>query len=136
MTPQGNSYQESADFAWTEKAFGMIERGELHGDVISSRGIMRSRVWGPCPRCKHPLDDRQTLTAVTNLPSGGWRGVDFYPRTRSGAETAEPVFYDVDVSCGCGDSHAGAPTGTTGCGVSFRVELPVQSSESAASNAP
>lgn len=78
----------------------------------------------------HPLDDRQTLTAVANLPGGGWRGVDVDSRTQSGREAAEPMFYDVDVSCGCGDSHHGAPMGTTGCGVSFRVELPVQTGES------
>jgi hypothetical protein len=119
-TPPGEPYRESTEFAWTERAFGMLERGEMRGEVTSSRGIIHSRVWGPCPRCQHALDDQQTLTAVTNLPGGEWRGWGTGRPTRG---QAEPRYYDVDVSCGCGDSHSGAPEGKTGCGVSFRVEL-------------
>jgi hypothetical protein len=124
IAPQGAAYQESTDFAWTEQAFGMLERGELRGEVVSDRGIIRARVWGPCPRCGHGLDDRQVLTAVANLPSDSWRYAPW--RTRSGTESAVPTFREVDVSCRCGSSHPGAPEETTGCGVSFRVELPVR----------
>jgi hypothetical protein len=119
-------YEESLDYQWTEKAFGMLESGSLHGEVVSRDGVVRSRVWGSCPRCEecgHELDDRQTLTAVTNLMGRDWlttRGQD----QGSGVE-ASPVFVPVDVSCGCGKSHAGGPAGSTGCGVSFRVELPL-----------
>ena len=125
-TPPDDPYHESTDFAWTEKAFGMLERGELHGEVTSSRGIVRSRVWGSCPRCQHALDDQQTLTAVTNLPGGEWRGRGVVVSDQPAGGQAGPRYYDVDVSCGCGDSHSGAPEGKTGCGVSFRVELPEQ----------
>ena len=72
-------YQESVDYLWTEKAFGMLESGALHGEVVSRDGVIRSRVWGPCPRCQecgHEIDDRQTLTAVTNLMGGEWRSVN------------------------------------------------------------
>lgn len=119
-------YRESMEFAWTEKAFGMLQHGELHGNVIATHGIVQSRVWGPCPRCQHQLDDRQVLTAVTNLPGGQWRGRGGTATTQSDTDTVEPKFYDIDVSCGCGDSHPEAPAGMTGCGVSFRVELPIQ----------
>jgi hypothetical protein len=129
-TPPDEPYHESTDYSWTEKAFGMLECNELQGEVVvSPDGVVRSRVWGPCPRCQHVLDDRQTHTAVTNLMGGEWRGP-------GGAGPGQLVegdtgmrFFPVDVSCGCGDSHSGAPAGTTGCGVSFRVELPVQSAE-------
>ncbi len=102
----------------------MLERGELRGEVISSSGIIRSRVWGPCPRCGHVIDDRQTLTAVANLPGTGWR----HARAPAPAQSLpdEPDFLDVDVSCGCGAPHPGAPATTGGCGVSFRVELPLR----------
>jgi len=122
-TPSDEPYHESTDFTWTEKAFGMLKRGELQGEVTSSRGIVRSRVWGPCPRCQHHLDDQQTLTAVTNLPGGQWRGRSADVSDQAADGQAEPTYCDVDVSCGCGDSHSGAPEGKTGCGVSFRVEL-------------
>jgi hypothetical protein len=122
-TPSDKPYHESTDFTWTEKAFGMLERGELRGEVTSSRGIVHSRVWGPCPRCQHALDDQQTLTAVTNLPGGQWRGRGADVSDQAAGGQAEPKYCDVDVSCGCGDSHSGAPAGKTGCGVSFRVEL-------------
>lgn len=123
-------YEESFDYQWTEKAFAMLESGTLHGEVISREGVVRSKVWGSCPRCQecgHELDDRQTLTAVTNLMGRDWlttrgQGKD------SGAE-ASPVFVAVDVSCGCGKTHPGGPAGSTGCGVSFRVELPMQQAD-------
>jgi hypothetical protein len=123
-------YEESFDYQWTEKAFGMLESGALHGEVVSRDGVVRSRVWGSCPRCQecgHELDDRQTLTAVTNLMGRDWlttRG----PGSDSGGE-ASPVFVPVDVSCGCGKNHGGGPAGSTGCGVSFRVELPMQQAD-------
>ena len=121
-------YEESFDYAWTEKAFGMLGTGSLHGEVVSRDGVVRSRVWGPCPRCHecgHELDDRQTLTAVTNLMGRDWRLGTRGHGQNMGSE-AGPVFVPVDVSCGCGRAHRGGPGGATGCGVSFRVELPVQ----------
>jgi hypothetical protein len=79
---------------------------------------------GPCPQCGHDLDDHQTHSAVTSFYADGWRG-----RTRETGGTAvgdELLYFEVDVSCGCGNTHSGAPGGRTGCGVSFRVELPLQ----------
>jgi hypothetical protein len=125
-TPPDEPYRESTDYSWTEKAFSMLERGDLQGEAASRDEVVSSRVQGPCPRCWHALDDRQTHTALTGLMGG-------QSRRAGGADPGEPgdseaglVFFPVDVSCGCGDSHPGAPAGTTGCGVSFRVELPLQ----------
>ena len=118
-------YEESVEYAWTEKAFSMLESGALQGEVVSRDGVVRSRVWGPCPRCQecgHQIDDQQTLTAVTNLMGPAWRGAT---RSPGGSEDTGQEFVPVDVSCGCGRTHPGGPTGSTGCGVSFRVELPV-----------
>ena len=119
-------YRELVDYSWTDKAFEMIERDNLHGEVVSHDGVVTSRVWGPCPRCGHQLDDKQTHTAITNLMSGQWRTRAGVGTAQTGGEDADSAFFPVDVSCGCGDSHLGAPPGTTGCGVSFRVELPMQ----------
>jgi len=123
-TPPDEPYRESSAFEWTEVAFEMLERGELLGEVIANGGVVRSRVQGPCPRCRHALDDQQVHTAVTGYFADGLRGLG------SGAPGAavgdEARYYQVDVSCGCGDDHSGAPEGKAGCGVSFRVELPLQ----------
>lgn len=116
-------YQELVGYEWTEKAYHMVERGELHGEAFSHERIVRSRVWGPCPRCGHDLDDRQTHTAVISIMGTETRG--WPPRGRPGYEEPSSPF-EVDVSCGCGDPHYGAPEGKTGCGVSFRVALPLQ----------
>lgn len=119
----GRPYQELMGYEWTEKAYHMLERRELRGEAVSRDKIVRSRVRGPCPRCGHSLDDQQTHTAVISImgtETRGWPG-----RGRGGGdETGSP--FEVDVSCGCGDKHSGAPEGTTGCGVSFRVALPLQ----------
>jgi hypothetical protein len=124
-TPQDGKYEESSDFSWTEKASDMLQIGTLQGEVVSRQNIVTSRLWGNCPRCGHPLDDKQTLTAVTNLMSKTPR----LRRTRhseSLGEDADVPYFDVDVSCGCGETHDGTPAGRAGCGVSFRVELPLQ----------
>jgi hypothetical protein len=55
------------DFSWTEKASEMLGHGNMHGEVISRGGIIRSRFWGPCPRCKHDVDDRQIRNAAVGL---------------------------------------------------------------------
>lgn len=120
------SYRLTNDIQWTDKAFESLqEGGDMHGEVISRGGVVASRVWGPCPRCRHVLDDRQTLSGLPGLTGvGGPRGDEV-----SRGETAQAWkgrYAQVDVSCGCGDTHDGAPEGRTGCGVSFRVELPVQ----------
>jgi hypothetical protein len=132
---QALDYEESTAPRWTNDAFEMLQKGELLGEVISSDGVIRSRVWGSCPRCKHFLDDRQTHTAVTNVFGGALRGADTgVPDTRvpdtgvpdAGTEDDEFSYYQVDVSCGCQDVHAGGPGDRTGCGASFRVELEIQ----------
>jgi hypothetical protein len=119
-------YRELADYSWTEKAFGMLERGDLHGQIISRDKVISSRVWGPCPRCGHVLDDRQTHTAITNLMYREWRITGETSGGQPDSGGASEQYVPIDVSCGCADSHRGAPPGTTGCGVSFRVELPLQ----------
>jgi hypothetical protein len=124
-TPPDEPYQESVDYSWTVKAFDMLECDDLHGEVVSYDEIIRSRVWGPCPRCGHTLDDHQTHTAVTNLIERRGRGGG--ATGEHAREVTGPAFFDVDVSCDCGNSHPGAPPGRTGCGVSFRVELPLRS---------
>jgi len=118
--PAEEPFQELLGYEWTEKAYHMLMRGELNGEVISREKIIRSRVWGPCPRCGHDLDDRQTHTAVIGIMGAETRG----GTTRGGVDDEEAPF-EVDVSCGCDGPHSGAPEGKTGCGVSFRVALPL-----------
>ena len=50
--PSGQPYHESAEFQWTETAFGMLGTGELHGQISSVNGIISTRIWGLCPRCR------------------------------------------------------------------------------------
>jgi hypothetical protein len=116
-------YSESEDFAWTVKAYNMMVSGELHAQVISRDDVVTSRVWGPCPRCGDTLDDRQTHTAVTDLIGTLRRN-----HTLASGE-AEERYFPVDVSCRCGRVHDGTPQEVTGCGISFRVELPVSISD-------
>jgi hypothetical protein len=119
--PKDDTYRVSSEFLWTKMAYEKLLKGrDLHGEVISRDGVMASHVWGQCPRCRHPLDDRQPLTVLTSLM--GVRGTD----SPQSAEDADVPFAQVDVSCGCGVTHRGAPADTTGCGTSFRVELPIQ----------
>ena len=105
---------------WPSNKAAICTGRSFPGAAWSRRGVS-----GPCPRCRHFLDDRQTLSGLPGLIGvGGPRG-DEVSRGEAAAHWTGR-YAQVDVSCGCGDTHDGAPEGRTGCGVSFRVELPVQ----------
>ncbi|MBB5874128.1 hypothetical protein F4553_007562 [Allocatelliglobosispora scoriae] len=112
-------YDESAAYRWTERAYELLSSGDLQGRAFAADGVLSSHVWGPCPRCGHQLDDRQVHTAlVDELRWPGRR-----PATKG---TPPPIQLPVDIACGCTHTHPHAPGDTTGCGVSFRVELTVR----------
>jgi hypothetical protein len=122
--PSAKAYRLRNDLRWTEIAYDMLVKDDpdLRGEIVSHEDVIRSRVWGPCPYCGHDLDDRQTHTAVANLMGTERRGIAPDETERD----VEPRFFAVDISCSCMVPHPGAPAGTAGCGVSFRVELPLQ----------
>ena len=109
-------YEETARLEWTLKARDLVADGRIKGRYRITSGIASVHVWGMCPRCEdHLLDVRRTLTAV--IP-----GDRSSPATPSAQSTAP-----VDVDCGCSHEHDGGPPGSRGCGVSFRIELPLES---------
>ncbi|MEV4167463.1 hypothetical protein [Nonomuraea dietziae] len=109
-------YLKTSAYEWTARAFEMLEAGTLTAAVFATDGIVSTRVEGPCPRCTHHLGDRQTASAVSSL----------LPDERGlGDATATGNVVQIDVTCACGEPHAGAPEATQSCGVSFRIELEV-----------
>ncbi len=107
-------YERTTAFVWTQRAFDLLEAGTLRAEIRQPRpGVRTSHVWGPCPRCGHDIDDWQPLSAVTGVVR----------RTGSEIGSAPAAAEVIDIGCGCGTTHADAPGGVTGCGVSFRVEL-------------
>lgn len=123
-TASEERYEKTTAFVWTERAFELLEVGNLQAEIQERRPGMRwSHVWGECPRCRHRIDDWQPLSAVTGLVGG--RRPDSAARD---TVDVEPV----DIGCGCGTTHPGAPGDITGCGVSFRIELePIPDSDAA-----
>jgi hypothetical protein len=113
--PADLPYRQTTAFEWTRQAFDMLSTNTLTATARRTAGITSVVVAGPCPRCAHRLVDRQVGVAVTGVAGGTTRGV--LP------EVAAPETIAVDVTCGCGTHHNGAPESTTGCGVSFRIEL-------------
>ena len=103
-------YQVSTAYRWTERAFRLIESGGMRAGVVVGEGVVTATVGGPCPRCGHQFVDRQVGQAVAPV-RGGHAG-----------EPLPPTVV-IDVSCGCGEPHEGAPEQVTGCGVAFRVQL-------------
>jgi hypothetical protein len=69
--------------------------------------------------CGHDIDTRETLSAAVT----GYRGQKLAFRMRPARAATVPIKeVAVDVGCGCGRTHRGAPNDKiTGCGVSFRV---------------
>ncbi|MDO0910682.1 hypothetical protein QQM39_07415 [Streptomyces sp. DT2A-34] len=112
----GERWEPTSEFGWTSKAYDLLEQDLLRAEVALVDGVVTTRVWGCCPRCAGRIDDRQVPTVVGDFTS---------PRGMADADAAEvlPPVVVVDVTCGCGAAHVDSPEGTTGCGVSFRVEL-------------
>jgi hypothetical protein len=73
----------------------MLKSDALHGEVVSREQVVRSRVWGPCPRGKHSSDDRQTHTAVANPVGDTRRSRDEKPAFSDGEGVR---YFHVDVS--------------------------------------
>ncbi|WP_326555142.1 hypothetical protein [Micromonospora sp. NBC_01813] len=109
-------YAQTAAYEWTERAYRLLLGGQLQARPFDADGVLSSHVWGDCPRCGHQLDHRQVHTAVAAGP-GRQTGGRIIPPTLPTLE--------IDVPCGCRHTHSGAPDGTLGCGVSFRVEIVV-----------
>lgn len=103
-------YREAEDFEWTEKAYDLIEAGSLKATVTQREHRYYALIEGECPRCGHQL--KFTIPISGLVRAGGVRG------------SGEPVGHvNVDVVCGCGANHPGAPIMNGGCGVAFRVEF-------------
>lgn len=109
-------YLRTSAFEWTARAFELQEEGQLHVEVRMLADVMSTSVWGQCPRCSHPLGDRQVHTALVNEMPGSRGG-------RQPTPADQPAVVVVDVTCGCDTPHDGAPDDVVGCGASFRLEL-------------
>lgn len=112
-------YLETCGFEWTERAFTLLTEDRLTATARLTDGVLSVVVAGPCPRCAHHLVDRQVATAVAGVGSGAVR---HFGIPRPAPDTGPPTV-QMDVTCGCGNAHPGAPDTVTGCGVSFRIEL-------------
>jgi hypothetical protein len=113
------AYENIADEASARAAFGLFQARQLQVQAFDAEGVVSAQVWGTCPRCGHELDIQMTLSApVAGLRDGRglWAGW-----TRRDIPAAPGIPDTVEVGCGCGHTHPGAPEQVTGCGVSFRL---------------
>jgi hypothetical protein len=106
-------YERTCDDAWAQRALGFYQSRQLQMQAFNTDGVISAQVWGACPRCGHSLDIQMTLTAPVVSWRGGWSSV--------GRKGDAGIPADIEVGCGCGLAHGGAPENVTGCGVSFRL---------------
>ncbi len=112
------AYENTAEEAWARRALDLYQRRELQVEAFDTEGVVSAQVWGTCPRCGHELNVQQTLS-VPLIDSAG-RGV-WSALTRREAPATPGIPDAVEVGCGCGHPHPGAPEQVAGCGVSFRL---------------
>jgi hypothetical protein len=113
------AYQNTADKTSASKAFDLYERHELQVQTFDTDGVVSAQVWGPCPRCGHELNIQMTLNAPIAGLRSGWGAWAALTRRDVPVPSGKPA--EVEVGCGCGYTHPGAPEQVTGCGVSFRL---------------
>ena len=111
--PAEVGYQSIATDDWEQQVLDYYRSRQLQLQAFSTDGVVSVQIWGTCPRCQHSLDVQQTLTAPVVTYRGGWKGI-----TRTGPAD---IPASVDVGCGCGLVHDGAPKDITGCGLSFHL---------------
>lgn len=113
------AYENTAAEVWARHALDLYQHRELRVQAFDTEGVVSAQVWGTCPRCRHALNVQQTLsTPIVGLRSG--RGL-WTALTRREIPAAAGIPETVEVGCGCGQTHPGAPEQVTGCGVSFRL---------------
>jgi hypothetical protein len=113
------AYENTADEAWARQALDLYQRRQLQVQTFDAEGVISAQVWGFCPRCGHELNIQMILsTPIAGLREG--RG-PWTTLTRRDDPAAPGVPDAVEVGCGCGHTHPGAPGQGTGCGVSFRL---------------
>lgn len=112
-------YENTADEGWVRQAFDLYQRRQLQVQAFDTEGVVSAQIWGTCPRCGHELDIQTTL----NIPIAGLRESRGLWTTLTGRDipVAPGIPDAVEVGCGCGHAHPGAPEQVTGCGVSFRL---------------
>ncbi len=113
------AYENTADEVWARQALDSYWRGQLQVQAFNTEGVVSAQVWGTCPRCGHDLNVQMTLNtpiAVLREGRGLWAAL-----ARRDAPEARDTPDAVEVGCGWGHTHPGAPQQVTGCGVSFRL---------------
>lgn len=110
--------EDPLSYEWTDRAFAEVAAGRLQVRLVRAAGVRTALVDGPCPRCGHPVHWSMALDAVA-----GADGV------LGAGQTLARRSVPLDVTCGCGLTHPGAPAGVKGCGIVFRVELAVHRDE-------
>ena len=119
MPDAGMAYENTADEASARQAIDFYQRGQLQVQAFDTEGVVSAHVWGTCPRCGHGLNVQTTLSTPVVSARGGsglWATL-----TWRQAPPPAGIPDTVEVGCGCGYIHPGAPTQVTGCGVSFRL---------------
>ncbi|MEJ2885209.1 hypothetical protein [Actinomycetospora aeridis] len=102
-------------FAWTDKAFDLLQSGELRGEVHRRAGLETAVVAGSCPRCTHQFRFETSRDAVVTGGGGTLATRDVV--------TDDGEFVPIDVSCRCEGTHDGRLETEHGCGILFRIEV-------------
>jgi hypothetical protein len=113
-------YQTDAPnaYKWTEKAYDLLQGGELTASIKSAGEISTATVSGECPYCQDNVNFSEVLDAVAGESLGtlGWQ--------RKQAAQPDDGYVSLTVSCSCTELHAGRPADINhGCGINFRIEV-------------
>ncbi|KAB1159032.1 hypothetical protein F6X68_09910 [Micromonospora sp. AMSO12t] len=102
------SYARTSGTALDFKAADMMRDDLLHARArLAPNDVVVTHVWGPCPRCKDPIDVLQAFHPNGDEPA---------------PDGAAP--YPVDVACDCAAPWHGGASDMGGCGATFRLEVP------------
>lgn len=125
--PDQVPYENTADTRWAHRARELLQTHQLRvARFDDTAGVVSAHVWGTCPRCGHNINVQPTLTVPVPEARGLWATLT--GQAIPSRQSIPSIPDSVEVGCGCGYPHPGAPQSVLGCGVSFRLPTPAKPS--------
>jgi len=108
-------YELRSDDGWTADIVAAVQSGDATVEASRVAGTVEVTLTAKCPRCGHSFSDTERRRGLVDRFAPMGRTPSFGPK--------EPI--PATLRCACAEAHDGTPTGLSGCGATFGLEVQV-----------